>query len=114
MDLITENELYDAMTAFVKNDWRTTGKTRSHGIQVGNSGWYLIAKRNENFIIYLHDRYYDLSQFGFDMQTREGWMEKWEIRLSFLIGDKKTIKGRKGFSKNWSKLMNRSEMMKVA
>ena len=114
IDLITENELYDAMTAFVKNDWRTTRKTRWDGIQVGNSGWFLITTQRENKIIYLHDKDYDLSNFRFDVQNGKDSGEKWSLHYTFSIGDKKTIKGRKEFSKDWSYLMNRDGMKEVA
>ena len=106
--MITENELYDAMTAFVKNDWRTTRKCRSDGIQVGNSGWYIISESNYNLIIYKLDKDYDISNFQWDwIESQRGRGQNWNPHYNFKIGEVKTVKDRKKFCAMVSKMMNR-------
>jgi hypothetical protein len=113
--MITENELYDAMTTYVKNDWRKVWEktkkmppTRSDGIQVGKSGWYLISESNWNLIIYKLDKDYDLSNFQWDwISAQRGRGENWNSHYNFKISEVKTVKDRKKVCAMVSKMMNR-------
>ena len=105
---IAQQELFDAHTAYYKNDWRKTGLSRSGGIQVGNSKWYLISDYpNYHLIIRKHDDNYDLSGFRFDFETSKGRGTQWSVHWNFKIGDINTVAKRKKFSdKSWVRLLN--------
>lgn len=104
----TEQELFDALTAFHKNDWRKTGLSRSGGIQVGNSKWYLISDYQKyNLFVYKHDDNYNLLDFGFDFQTSKGRGTQWSVHWNFTIGRINTVAKRKTFSdESWVRLLN--------
>ena len=104
--MITENELYDAMTTYVKNDWGMP-PTRFDGIQVGKGGWYIISESNWNLIIYKLDKDYDLSNFQWDWELQRGRGENWNTHYNFKISEVKTVKDRKKFCAMVSKMMNR-------
>ena len=104
---ITQQELFDALTAYYKNDWRKTGRPRFRGIQVGNSKWYLICDRkNRHMFVYKHDDNYDLSDFGFHIQIGEGRETQWWVGWRFLIGDINTVVKRKAFSDGFCLILN--------
>ena len=105
---ITQQELFDALTAYYKNDFWKTGDSRFSGIQVGNSKWYLISDYQKyNLFIYKHDDNYDLLDFGFDFQTSKSRGTQYSVQWNFTIGRINTVAKRKTFAdESWVRLLN--------
>ena len=114
----TEQELFDALTAYYKNDWRKTGQSRRDGIQVENSKWHLIyawmGHRSHNVFVYKHDENYDLSKLAWDIHTRRGRNTEFTVHWGFHIGDINTVAKRKEFLARRLGWMNRYEVSEVA
>ena len=105
---ITQQELFDALTAHHKNEWKKVYITRSGGIRVGNSKWYLIRERKSYCLfVYKHDDNYDLSDFESDFQTSKGRGTQWSVHWNFHGGDIDTVKHRKEVSRElWVRMIN--------
>ena len=111
---ITEQELFDALTAFHKNDRRKTGISRSDGIRDGNSKWYLIHtrlgfrnNRDLNLFVYKHDDNYDFSKLRRDAANLRGEFTEWSVHWNFTIGEINSVAKRKKFSdETWVRLLN--------
>ncbi len=90
-----EDELFDAFTAYWKNDWKNTGKSRSSGrIQIGDSKTYLIKSSGirmsrsyiygtHHWVVYKLNDEYDMSNFSIDFAMGRGWKEDYEIGAEF-------------------------------
>lgn len=106
---VSEQEMFDALTSYYKNDWKT-GKWRTKGIQVGNSKWYLIPDVNgnrSNLIVYKHDDDYDITDLCLDFRRSMGRGTHWSINWNFPIKSINRVAKRKEFSdEGWIRLMN--------